>query len=90
MNFEIVDIQPESGYQYKRRGVHSELCNALLALPDGKSIKVPLDTFKQWPSSNLAHFSKRIGRKVNSRKRPDGWYLWLDPVSINGAHSEGQ
>lgn len=49
---------------------------ALIALEDGKSIKVPLDTFRGRPVQ--AYLKPINGRTVHSRKLPDGIYLWLE------------
>lgn len=82
--FQVVDI-PHG----RRRGKYADLVDALLALPSGKALWVPLGVFpdgKNRPAHPeiFLQMKRRCGRGCLSRRLPDGIYLWLNPVSSNG------
>lgn len=71
--FEIVDKLPE--HLSRVRNWKAIRC-ALIALPDGKALRLPLDTFgKDQMSSHLRFCGDR---KLRYRTLPDGIYAWLE------------
>lgn len=80
--FEVVDA-PFGG----RRGKYADIVYALLALPEGKALRVSRDVFpgkyKNQPEEFLK-MKRRYGRACHYKTLPDGVYVWLDPVSANG------
>ncbi len=79
-------MSEKNGFKIKDRpasyhsGKYFELLEALLKLPDGKAVCIPLDQFNSNPVSNLGHsFKPKTPRILRCRKLPDGWYLWLEP-----------
>ena len=59
------------------RGHYAELKQALMNLPEGKAIRVPLDTFKHNPKVHI-RFSPSTNFKMRTRRTLDGWFLWTE------------
>jgi hypothetical protein len=75
--------QPKGARTGRRSAKYDEVRNALLTLRDDESIRVGLDFFsrgsaKAAPATFLL-MNRYYGRRLRTRKLPDGYYLWLDP-----------
>lgn len=77
MNIEIVDLPLGARVN---GGKHAQVREALLALEQGKSLRLPKDTFSGRSPQSLVRLD-REGFRVKSRMLDDGLYLWLEPIS---------
>ena len=72
--FKIMDLPPCPTKK------HGNLIAALLDLPEGKAICVPLERFHTNPALSLRNgLRPRTERKLRTRRVPDGWCIWLEP-----------
>lgn len=76
MKIELKDIP----LPISRKTKYSELWEALISAPVGKAIVVPLGTFGTG-TPQAALKVRRAGRRLYTRRMPDGIYLWLDPIT---------
>ena len=76
--FDLVDIPPRV---LRRSDKWKDLKEALLSAPPGKAVRADLSVF---PNNQPANYLRigRYGMQLRTRKLPDGWYLWLEPMSL--------
>ncbi len=74
IKFEITDIPAGT----RNSGKYSWIVDALLALPAGKALKVPINTFRC--AEAALSMKRQCGRACRQKTTHDGIYLWLEPV----------